>query len=87
MQPLPMNEALQQKLKEVGIEVTFEVFDWNTLLAIWREGAKAPSVRGCHAINVSYTALDPYTAIIRLLKSDLVPPAANNWGYFERPGL
>ena len=85
MQPIAMNEALQQMLKEVGIEVTFEVFDWNTLLSTWREGAKSPSVRGCHAINVTYTALDPYTAMIRLLKSDLVPPAANNWGYLNDP--
>ncbi|MBR0646721.1 ABC transporter substrate-binding protein [Plastoroseomonas hellenica] len=85
MQPLAMNEALQQQLKEVGIEITFEVFEWNTLLSTWREGARSPSVRGCTAINVSYTALDPYTALIRLLKSDLVPPAANNWGYLNDP--
>jgi ABC-type transport system substrate-binding protein len=83
MQPLAMNEALQQQLKEVGIEITFEVFEWNTLLATWREGARSPAARGCTAINVSYTALDPFTAMIRFLKSDLVPPAANNWGYLN----
>lgn len=85
MQVLPMNEALQQMLKEVGIEVTFEVFDWNSLLSTWREGAGAASARGCDAINVSYTALDPYTALVRLLKSDLTPPAANNWGFLNDP--
>ncbi|MBW6396763.1 ABC transporter substrate-binding protein [Roseomonas sp. HJA6] len=85
MQVLPMNEALQQMLKEVGIEVTFEVFDWNSLLSTWREGAGAASARGCDAINVSYTALDPYTALVRLLKSDLTPPTANNWGYLNDP--
>jgi len=82
MQPLPMNEAVQQNLKEVGIEVTFEVIEWNALLGIWREGAKAPSNRGVSALNISYAALDPFTSMIRFLKSDLVPPAANNWGYF-----
>ncbi|GGC41671.1 ABC transporter substrate-binding protein [Siccirubricoccus deserti] len=86
MQVLAMNEALQQQLKDVGIEITFEVFEWNTLLSTWREGAGVPAVRGCDAINVSYTALDPYTAMIRLLKSDLVPPRANNWGYLNDPG-
>jgi len=85
MQVLAMNEALQQQLKEVGIEIDFEVFDWNTLLSTWREGAKSPAARGCTAINVSYTALDPYTAMIRLLKSDLAPPTANNWGYLNDP--
>ncbi|MBK1658027.1 ABC transporter substrate-binding protein [Paracraurococcus ruber] len=82
MQPLPMNEAVQQNLKEIGIEVTFEVIEWNALLGIWREGAKAPSNRGVSAVNISYAALDPFLAMIRFLKSDLVPPLANNWGYF-----
>ena len=83
MQPLPMNAAVQQNLKEIGIEVSFEVIEWNALLGIWREGAKAPSNRGISAINISYAALDPFTSIIRFLKTDLVPPAANNWGYFS----
>src|SRR3712207_884323 len=30
MQPMAMNEALQQMLKEVGIDIAFEVFEWNT---------------------------------------------------------
>ncbi|MBR0654456.1 ABC transporter substrate-binding protein [Roseomonas arctica] len=85
MQPLAMNEALQQSLKEIGIDITFEVFDWNTLLTTWREGARSPNIRGCTAINVTYTALDPYSAMIRLLKSDLVSPVANNWGYLNDP--
>lgn len=85
MQPLPMNEAVQQNLKEVGIDVSFEVTEWNALLGLWREGARAPSNRGITAINISYAALDPYTALVRFLKSDLVPPLANNWGYFADP--
>jgi len=83
MQPLPMNEAIQQNLREIGIEITFEVMEWNALLTIWRDGARAPSNRGISAINISYAALDPFTAMIRFLKSDMVPPAANNWGYFS----
>jgi len=85
MQPLPMNEAVQQNLRDIGIEITFEVVEWNALLGLWREGARAPSNRGITAINISYAALDPFTALIRFLKSDLTPPAANNWGYFADP--
>jgi ABC-type transport system substrate-binding protein len=85
MQPLPMNEAVQQNLRDIGIEVTFEVLEWNALLGIWRDGARAPSNRGISAINISYAALDPFTALVRFLKSDMVPPAANNWGYFSDP--
>lgn len=47
MQVLAMNEALQQQLKDVDIDITFEVFDWNSLLGTWREGAGAASARGC----------------------------------------
>ena len=61
------------------------MIEWNALLGIWRDGARAPSNRGISAINISYAALDPYTALVRFLKSDLVPPAANNWGYFGDP--
>ena len=85
MQPMPMNEAVQQNLKEIGIDVTFEVIEWNALLGIWREGARAPSNRGVSAINISYGAFDPFTAIPRFLKSDMVAPVSNNWGYFSDP--
>jgi ABC-type transport system substrate-binding protein len=85
MQPMAMNEALQQMLKEAGIEVEFEVFEWNTLLTIWRDGWKAPSNRGITGINISFTAIDPFTAMIRFLRSDLAPPAGNNWGGFASP--
>ncbi len=43
MQPLPMNEFVQQNLAEVGIKVEFEVVEWNTLINIWRAGAKHDS--------------------------------------------
>ncbi len=36
MQPLPMNEFVQQNLAEVGIKIDFEVVEWNTLINIWR---------------------------------------------------
>jgi peptide/nickel transport system substrate-binding protein len=62
------------------------VLEWNALLGIWREGAKAPSNRGVSAINISYGAFDPFTFAIRFLKSEMIPPAANNWGYFSDAG-
>lgn len=34
MQPLPMNEFVQQNLAEVGIKIDFEVVEWNTLINI-----------------------------------------------------
>ena len=58
---------------------------WPAPPGIWREGAKAPSNRGVSAINISYGAFDPFTFAIRFLKTEMVPPASNNWGYFSEP--
>ncbi len=85
MQPLPMNEFVQQNLKEVGIELGFEVLDWNTLLTQMREGAWMPGARGCHAINASWTAQDAYVGFIRPLHSAFAPPVAFNWGRHADP--
>ena len=85
MQPLPMNEAVQQNLKEVGIEIEFEVVEWNALLGMWREGARALAPRGITAINVSYSVPDPFLALVRFLKTEMAPPRSNNWGFFSDP--
>ena len=82
MQPLPMNELVQQNLKEVGFDIAFEVADWNTLFTMMREGAAAPSARGCTAINASWAPMDPYAGFIRVLHSRFAAPVAFNWGHY-----
>ena len=80
MQSLAMNEVLQQNLKDVGIEVEYEVLEWNALLVIRREGAAKAAQRGITAINVSYGAGDPFTGFMRLMKADMAAPVGGNWG-------
>src|SRR3954449_10613539 len=46
MQPLPMNEYLQQALAECYFDVQLDVIEWNTLFTNWRRGAKDPSANG-----------------------------------------
>ncbi len=87
MLPLPMNEYLQQNLKEVGINVKFEIMEWQSLLDRWRAGAKAEQSLGAHAINVSYTTQDPYSSFTRFLRTDLAPPNGVNWGYHSDPEI
>ena len=87
MQPLAMNEAIQQNLEEIGIKVSFEVLDWNALVTSWRAGAKDPTSRGAHSTNSSYFSQDPFTALIRHLDSKLAPPRGTNWGYVSDPEL
>jgi len=87
MQPLPMNEFLQQSLAEVGIKVEFEVVEWNTLINIWRAGAKHDNVHGATAINFSYSVQDPFLGLIRHVECDLAAPAGTNWGYYCDPEM
>jgi ABC-type transport system substrate-binding protein len=82
MQPLPMNEFVQQSLKACYFDVQFDVIEWNTLFTNWRRGAKDPTANGTNAINVSFAAMDPFFAMVRFTSTKTYPPVSNNWGYF-----
>jgi peptide/nickel transport system substrate-binding protein len=83
MQPIPMNEYLQQALRDCYFEVDLDVIEWNTLFTNWRRGASDPSANGANAINVSFSAMDPFFAMVRFTSSQTFPPVSNNWGYFS----
>src|ERR1700750_2497121 len=86
MLPLPMNEYLQQALAECYFDVKIDVGEWNTLFSVnWRKGAKDASAMGSNAINVTYSAMDPFFALVRFLQSGMAPPVSNNWGYINNP--
>jgi ABC-type transport system substrate-binding protein len=86
MLPLPMNEYLQQALAECYFDVQLDVIEWNTLFSQnWRKGASDPSARGSNAINVTYSAMDPFFALVRFLQSSMAPPVSNNWGFINNP--
>ena len=87
MQPLPMNEVVQQNLADVGIQIDFEVVEWNTLINIWRGGAKADIARGATGLNYSYFVQDPFTGFIRHLQGNLAPPNGTNWGFYADPAM
>ena len=82
MQPLPMNEAIQQDLREVGIEVKFEVLEWETLRGRRRAGADAAENAGRHGINNSWGFWDPE---IGLIGPSLFSQRTSgfNWGLFH----
>jgi ABC-type transport system substrate-binding protein len=82
MQPLPMNEFVQQSLKACHFDVQFDVIEWNTLFTNWRKGAKDPSANGANATNVSFATMDPFFAMVRFSSTKTFPPVSNNWGYY-----
>jgi ABC-type transport system substrate-binding protein len=87
MLPLQMNEYIQQNLKAVGIDVEFEVVEWQALLDLWRAGGKSPQIKGAHGVNISYNTQDPYSTFHRFLRSDLPAPAGVNFGYYSDPEM
>jgi peptide/nickel transport system substrate-binding protein len=87
MQPLAMNEYIQQNLAEIGIKIEFEVVEWNTLINLWRAGAKSDLAHGASGMNYSYFIQDPFTAFIRHLDSKLVAPNGTNWGFYQDPAM
>jgi peptide/nickel transport system substrate-binding protein len=59
MVPLPMNEFLQQNLKEAcGVNVEFDVIEWQVLLMAARATPDSPSLQGAMALNISSPSSD-----------------------------
>jgi ABC-type transport system substrate-binding protein len=89
MQPLVMNEFVQQNLKDVGIDADFEVMEWMALLAASRIPASAPEnkARSIDAINVSRGFADPYSAFQRMVDSRFTSPRGANWGMVKDPAI
>lgn len=83
MQPMVMNELIQQNLAEIGINVEFDVRDWNALISNWRAGAKDATTNGAMSTNSSYFSQDPFTSLMRHIDSRLVAPKGTNWGYYS----
>jgi peptide/nickel transport system substrate-binding protein len=79
MQPLPMNELIQEQLKAVGVDLQFEVVDWNALREQRAKGPLAPGVQNIQAINNSMGTSSAFDAFQRLFSCEGVPPAGFNW--------
>ena len=81
MQPLPMNELLQQQVAACGFDVSFEVVEWGLVLNAWRGGAPGRDSRGVDALNISSPSIDIATMARYLLSANGGPNGAN-WGHF-----
>jgi ABC-type transport system substrate-binding protein len=83
MLPLPMNEYLQQSLREnCGVEVSFEVVEWNTLLGAQRAAPDQPQWLGADAINTSLVSSDP-SQMARWFLSSNASPRGSNAGHWR----
>jgi peptide/nickel transport system substrate-binding protein len=87
MQPLPMNELVQEQLKAVGVNLEFEVVEWNGLREQRAKGPLAASAQSVQALNNSMGTSTPFDAFTRLFSCDAVPPAGFNWAGVCDPTL
>jgi ABC-type transport system substrate-binding protein len=59
MLPLPMNEYMQQSLKQsCGVNVEFDAVEWQVLLNAVRQTPDSPALHGAMALNVSSPSSD-----------------------------
>jgi ABC-type transport system substrate-binding protein len=85
MQPLSMNELIQEQLQEVGFEVKLETIDWEALRSRRQAGAQAPENRGVSGLNYSWTIQEPIFALIGQTWHGAQRVAGYNWGGYADP--
>ena len=85
MQPLPMNEFIQENLKEVGFDVELVVLEWEALRARRRAGSDDPVNKGIHGINNSWGYWEPFIGLMGVAGSTQRPPKGYNWGGYSDP--
>ena len=78
MLPLPMNEYVQENLREVGIDLELIPIEWNALLLRWRKGFQDAENADLGAMNVSYGFIDPFSTFTRFFHSGSQPPKSQN---------
>jgi ABC-type transport system substrate-binding protein len=77
MLPLPMNEFVQENLREVGIDVELVPIEWNALTAALRKGF-VDEQASFGAMNVSFNFVEPFSAFVRFFHSASLPPRSLN---------
>src|SRR5258708_27400008 len=79
MLPLPMNEALQENLKQAcGVDVQVEPVEWQVLLTVARALPDDPSLKGAMALNVSSPSSD-VGMMFRYFAVANSSPTGSNW--------
>jgi peptide/nickel transport system substrate-binding protein len=85
MMPVPMNEFLQGNLRDTcGVDVSFEIVEFNIMLTLNRQTATAPLLRGALALNVAPPTSDP-AQVLRYTGADFMPPKGVAWADFNDP--
>jgi peptide/nickel transport system substrate-binding protein len=85
MLPLPMNEFIQENLRDVGIDLELIPLDWNALLQRYWPGFQHPDNVNLGGMNVSLHFVDPHGGFVRRFHSVYVPPKSTNLMPYRNP--
>jgi len=84
MLPLPMNEFLQQSLRQCGFDISFEVVEWGTVLVALRSEPTAPQSINSDGLNISLVSSD-VSLMVRWFYGENATPKGSNWGHWKNP--
>jgi len=82
MVPIAINEFLQANVKQVGVDVEFEVVEWATFLATSRKGMTPD-----HSIHNSSWSTNTFYWIEQMWHTKQQPPGGNNRGWHSDPKI
>jgi ABC-type transport system substrate-binding protein len=83
MLPLPMNEFMQDNLKQAcGVTVEFEVVEWQVLLTAARLPPDNPGIKGAMSLNVSSPSSD-VGVMARYFAAANFTPNGGNWEHWK----
>ena len=85
MLPLAMDDQVQKKLREVGIDIDLRPIGGNALTQRFRVGFHTPEDRGLNAWNISWN--EPWSGFGRFFHSKSVPPVAVNTMPYKNPDV
>ncbi len=86
MTPMPMNEAIQENMREAFMDVTFDVVDFTTIIGHDAQRlARRATAR--HPCDQHRHPLDRPTTGWVIYDSQLTTPRGVNWGHYNNPAV
>lgn len=82
MVPLPMNEFIQNNLKQIGVNVTYETLEFAAMVAKARLGLDDET----SAVQTSWGADDPYF-MEQMFSANYWPPKGNNRSWYQNDSV
>src|SRR5258708_33518490 len=80
-----VNEAIQEMVKEIWINIDFKPVELEALMTGWRGGARADMNKDVTATNVTHVTSAPFYPVNRFFASNQGAPVGVNWSGYRNP--